>query len=88
MSAISAGRLVAHLATAHDVDVEVVDRTREPKSTSRPRVDAVESLNQNVVEYSSTILHSRTGPNAGTYCPLRGVTIQNLFVWGFFKFVW
>ena len=34
------------------------------------------------------LLHSRTGTNAGTYCSLWRVTIQNLFVWGFFKFVW
>jgi hypothetical protein len=26
--------------------------------------------------------------NAGTYFSLWGVTIQNLFVWGVFKFVW
>ena len=34
------------------------------------------------------ITNSKTGTNAGTYCSLWGVTIQNLFVWGIFKFVW
>jgi hypothetical protein len=33
-------------------------------------------------------LHSRTGTTAGTYCSLWSVIVQNLFVWGFFKFVW
>jgi hypothetical protein len=33
-------------------------------------------------------IDSKTGTNAGTYCSLWGVTIQNLFVWEFFKFVW
>ena len=33
-------------------------------------------------------LLSRTETNGGTYCSLWGVTIQNLFVWEFFKFVW
>jgi hypothetical protein len=38
--------------------------------------------------YIYIYLHGKTGTNAGTYCSLWGATIQNMFVWGFFKFVW
>ena len=33
------------------------------------------------------MLHSRTGTITVTYSSIWGVTIQNLFVWEFFKFV-
>ena len=39
-------------------------------------------------DWYKVFLHSRTGTITGTYCSLWEVIIQNLFVWGFFKFVW